>query len=71
MFRRGYNFITRVSNGSILQSSSVLPKEIEKVGYQKPDITKVLINKALKDKSLSEVVVNLESDEFRSRADQK
>lgn len=75
LFSRGYNFIKHVSNGSILHSSSVslgsIQTDIEKVGFQKPDVTKILIDRALKGKSLSEVVVDFESEEFRKEINKR
>lgn len=73
--RRGSNFISRVSNGTVLQSSSVprgsVSEDIRNVGIAKPDVTKVLIDQALKDRSLSEIVVDVESEEFRKEVNKR
>jgi len=75
LFRRSYNFISRVSNGSVLQSSSLttgsVPKELKDIGLEKPEVAKVLLDKALKEKSLSTAVVDIDSQEFRDEVNRR
>lgn len=67
IFSRTRNFISRVSDGYVLNDSSISKpfsekiEEIENLGLEKPDVTKALIDRALKDKSLSTIKVDIES----------
>jgi hypothetical protein len=67
IFSRTRNFISRVSDGYVLNASSISKpfsekiEEIENLGLEKPDVTKALIDRALKDKSLSTIKVDIES----------
>lgn len=63
-----------MSKGYVLQSSfsnsntkidKMKTEEVENLGYSKPDVTKAIIEKALKDKSLSTVNIDIKSQEFR------
>lgn len=68
LFHRGRNFIKRVSDSRVLKHVAplgVIPPELEDVLLIKPDVAKVLLDKALKDKSLSEMKIDFESDAFR------
>jgi hypothetical protein len=78
------NFISRVADGNVLNSSTLddidfttkpIPDELEHVknfGYEKPDVTKALIDRALKQKSLSEVLdVDIASQEFRKEINKR
>lgn len=70
IFGRIYSFLSRVSNGYVLQASSQPLseqqqwEEIENIGLKNPEGTKVLIDRALQEKSLSNIDVDIESQEF-------
>ena len=63
-----YNFIFRVSNSFSLQSSLLIKgsvlEDVKNLGLRKPEVTKALIDQALKDKSLSKIRVDIQSEEF-------
>ncbi len=73
LLRRGYNFISRVSNGFILQSVNrgSASEEVENLGLSKPEATKAIIDKALKDKSISKIRVDIESEEFKKEINRR
>ncbi|HSO25446.1 MAG TPA: hypothetical protein VLR54_02370 [Methanobacteriaceae archaeon] len=77
IFGRTRNFLSRVSDGYVLHSSSVNRpfseqiEEIENLGLSKPDVTKALIDKALKDTSLSKIKVDINSQEFRDEVNKR
>lgn len=54
---RTSNFISRISNGYILKASST--SDLIN-GLAKPDVRKALINKALKEKSLSKLKIDVD-----------
>lgn len=77
IFGRIRNFISRVSNGYVLQASSMNQpfsepiEEIENLGLRQPDVTKVLIDQALKENSLSKLKVDIESQEFKDEINKR
>jgi hypothetical protein len=75
---RTRNFISRASNGYVLKASSISNKlssgkieEIENLGLAKPDVTKTLIDRALKKNSLSKIKVDVESQEFKDEINKR
>lgn len=75
---RTRNFLSRISNGYVLKASSTtdlinkpIPEEIENLGLMKPDVTKALIDKALKEKSLSKLKIDVESQEFKDEINKR
>jgi hypothetical protein len=77
IFGRTRNFLSRVSDGYVLNSSPVNRpfseqiEEIENLGLSKPDVTKALIDRALKDTSLSKIKVDINSQEFRDEVNKR
>lgn len=70
--------LSRISKGYVLQSSlsnteseKMNQKEIENLGFSKPDVTKARIEKALKDESWSKVNVDIESQAFRDEINKR
>ena len=71
---RCYNFISRVSKGSVLQAvitSGSVSEDLENLGMNKPEATKALIDQALKSQRLSNTRVDLESEEFRKEINRR
>jgi hypothetical protein len=78
---RTRNFLSRVSNGYVLKVSSItnlmnqpIPEEIgqiENFGFTKPDVTKALIDRALKENSLAKIKVDVKSQEFRDEVNKR
>jgi len=66
--RQGYNFLKRTSEGVILRQSispiGTIPEELKDAAYNNPDVTKAVLNQALRDKNLGKVDVDVESAEF-------
>lgn len=63
IIRRGYNFIQRTSKGVVWHQSIL--KELEDIALTQPDVTRTVLDKALRDKSLTNVKVDFESEDFR------
>ncbi len=67
--RQGYNFLKRTSEGGILKSSSAvvgtIPDELKDAGYTNPDVTKAILDEALRNKNLGEADIDLESEVFK------
>lgn len=67
LVRRGRNFIARISDSSILHAVTErsISEEVENLGLRKPEATKYLIDEALKNKGISKIPVDIESEAFR------
>lgn len=81
VLRSTRNFLSRISKGYVLHSSfsnigidkitEEEIKEIDNIGFSKPDVTKTLIDRALKDNSLSKIEVDIESQEFKDEINKR
>jgi hypothetical protein len=65
------NFISRVSQGSVLKATSTYPllaeqmEEIERLGQKHPDVARILIDRALKEEVIKKLNVDVNSQGFR------